>query len=118
MVYQCKSAVFTVHGIVLPSCWKYIQPLRSTTPIYCKSHDTIIIYGMLRDLHNRGALGCVNYAASYTDVHVCNLLCVSLYVTQYGSTACVYRDGPGFLALCVYLRKFQLSLSVCGVLDF
>ena len=29
-----------------------------------------------------------------------------------------YRDGPGFLALCVYLRKFQLSLSVCGVLDF
>ena len=28
-------------------------------------------------------------------------------ITQYGSTV----DGPGFLALCVYLRKFQLYIT-------
>ena len=45
--------VFTVHGIVLPSCCmyflglyprKYIEPLRGTYPIHCKNHETTITY--------------------------------------------------------------------------
>ena len=43
--------VFTVHGIVPPSCcvhslglrrWKYVQSSRGTYPIHCKNHETTI----------------------------------------------------------------------------
>ena len=37
-----RLMVFTVHGIVLPLCWKYIQPSRGTHPIHCKNHGTTV----------------------------------------------------------------------------
>ena len=39
-----------------------------------------------------------------------------IYITQYGSTVYIYRDGHGF-PLVVYIRKSEIILSVCGFLS-
>ena len=38
------------------------------------------------------------------------------YITKYGST--LYRDGRGLGPLCLYIRKFQLALSISVIIHF
>ena len=38
------------------------------------------------------------------------LLCQA--ITQYGSTACVYRDGPGLASIIVYKEILMITFSL------
>ena len=86
--------VFTVHGIVQPSCcmyflglrpkkYMYIHPSHGTYPIHCKNHETTItcIYmsSVIRCLPDSSSQSvCVwrvnNYVCLYTVVIWCNVL--------------------------------------------
>ena len=112
----------------MQNLFKFIVPLHVLQPasvpihiIYVHLHSWLeLITSGLTKKSSQGEnviLFPCNKFISSSIIMCTDCVAMTCIITQYGSTA-YYRDGPGLLALCVSLRKFQLSLSVCGALDF
>ena len=99
MLQDSCLMVFTVHGIVPPSCCmyllglrprKYIQPSRSTYPIHCKNNETTIT--------------CIRFLSPIS--------CTCMFLSPISCT-CIRFLSP-ISCTCMFLSPISWMFPGCG----